>query len=132
METNPIVLVVDDEPFIRRALTFVLNREGYQTAVASDGDEALAKMRELKPRLVFLDVMMPRKNGFDVCAEARQDPEIRDIHIILLSARSQEEDRLRGLNLGANEYMTKPFSPAQILDRVRDVVGWPEATPVVR
>lgn len=130
MLSNPIVLVVDDEPFIRRALTFVLNREGYQTAQAADGVEALEKMRALKPRLVFLDIMMPRMDGFDVCAEARQDPEIRDMHIILLSAKSQEEDRIRGLSAGANEYMTKPFSPSQILDRVREVVGWPDPSPV--
>ena len=130
MLSNPIVLVVDDEPFIRRALTFVLNREGYQTAQAGDGVEALEKMRALKPRLVFLDIMMPRMDGFEVCAEARQDPEIRDMHIILLSAKSQEEDRIRGLSAGANEYMTKPFSPSQILDRVREVVGWPDPSPV--
>jgi two-component system, OmpR family, alkaline phosphatase synthesis response regulator PhoP len=121
------ILVVDDEPFILRALTFVLNREGYRTISASNGEEALARIREERPALVFLDVMMPRKDGFEVCREIKDDPVTAGVHIILLTAKGQDADRERGLAAGANEYMTKPFSPSEVVSRVREVVGWPEA-----
>jgi two-component system, OmpR family, alkaline phosphatase synthesis response regulator PhoP len=121
------ILVVDDEPFILRALTFVLNREGYRTMSASNGEEAIAKIRETRPPLVFLDVMMPRKNGFEVCQEIKADPSTAGVHIVLLTAKGQDADRARGLAAGANEYMTKPFSPSEVLARVREIVGWPEA-----
>lgn len=125
--SDKVILVVDDEPFILRALTFVLNREGYRTSSASNGDEALARIREMKPPLVFLDVMMPRKNGFEVCQEIKADPGTAGTHIILLTAKGQESDRARGMAVGADEYMTKPFSPSEVLARVREIVGWPEA-----
>jgi two-component system phosphate regulon response regulator PhoB len=121
------ILVVDDEPFILRALTFVLNREGYRTVTAANGEEALLRMRELRPDLVFLDVMMPKKNGFEVCQEAKRDPDLSRIFIILLTAKGQESDRVKGLAAGADEYMTKPFSPSEVLARVREIVGWPQA-----
>ena len=125
--SNKVILVVDDEPFILRALTFVLNREGYRTLSACNGDEALARIREAKPSLVFLDVMMPRRNGFEVCQEIKADPGTAGTHIILLTAKGQESDRARGMAVGADEYMTKPFSPSEVLARVREIVGWPEA-----
>jgi len=127
MSDTAMILVVDDEPFIRRALTFVLNREGYETATAADGTEALDKIRTLRPRLVFLDIMMPGKNGFEVCREIKQDASLRSTHVILLTARGQESDRSAGLSAGADEYMTKPFSPAHIVAKVRDLIGWPSA-----
>jgi two-component system, OmpR family, alkaline phosphatase synthesis response regulator PhoP len=132
MEPISAVLVVDDEPFIRRALTFVLNREGYETATASDGSEALQKIRALRPKLVFLDVMMPGRDGFEVCREIKADPLLRSTHVILLTARGQDSDRAAGLSAGADEYMTKPFSPSQVLARVRDLVGFPDAAAARR
>jgi DNA-binding response OmpR family regulator len=125
--SDKTILVVDDEPFILRALTFVLNREGYSTASATNGEEAMLRMREIHPRLVFLDVMMPKKNGFEVCREARADPELSKTRIILLTAKGQESDRAKGLAAGADEYMTKPFSPSEVLSKVREILGWPEA-----
>ncbi len=117
------ILVVDDTPFIVRSLTFVLKKQGYETITATDGEEAVAKIREEKPDLVFLDVMMPKKTGFEVCQEVRGSPEIGDPYIIMLTARGQEADRERGLRLGVNEFMTKPFSPSKIIERVKEVLG---------
>jgi len=117
------ILVVDDEPFIVRSLTFVLKKQGYETITATDGEEALAKIRHHKPDLVFLDVMMPKKNGYEVCQEVRANPEMSTVYIIMLTARGQEADRERGLRLGVNEFMTKPFSPSRVIERVKTVLG---------
>jgi len=117
------ILVVDDEPFIVRSLTFVLKRQGYKTITATDGEEAVIKIREEKPDLVFLDVMMPKKTGFEVCQEVRGSLDMGDPYIIMLTARGQEADRERGLRLGVNEFMTKPFSPSKIIERVKAVLG---------
>ena len=117
------ILVVDDEPFIIRSLTFVLKKEGYDVSSATNGEEALAKVRESKPNLMFLDVMMPKKNGYEVCQEMKSDPGLSDIHIIMLTAKGQETDREKGLSLGADEFMTKPFSPMKVVERVRELVG---------
>lgn len=122
MQHGPILLV-DDEPYIIRSLSYVLEREGYWVEVARNGQEAMQKIRELHPQLVFLDVMMPLKNGYEVCAEVREDPEIADTHIIMLSAKGQQIDRERGLLGGTDEYITKPFSPREILERVRVLVS---------
>jgi two-component system alkaline phosphatase synthesis response regulator PhoP len=117
------ILVVDDEPFIVRSLTFVLKKQGYKTITATDGEEAVIKIREEKPDLVFLDVMMPKKTGFEVCQEVRGSVDMGDPYIIMLTARGQEADRERGLRLGVNEFMTKPFSPSKIIERVKAVLG---------
>ncbi len=119
------ILVVDDEPHVIKSLTFVLSREGYDVSSAENGEDAMAKIRQSKPNLVFLDVMMPRKNGYEVCREVKQDSGLRDIHVIMLTAKGQEADREKGLDVGADEFMTKPFSPALIVKRVREVL--PEA-----
>ena len=121
--SDKTILVVDDEPFILRALTYVLNREGFHTMSATNGEEALAAIRTIKPLLVFLDVMMPSRNGFEVCQEVKADPATAGVHIILLTAKGQECDREVGRNAGANEYMTKPFSPAKILDMTREILN---------
>ena len=117
------ILVVDDAPFIVRSLTFVLKKQGYKTITATDGEEALTKIREEKPDLVFLDVMMPKRDGYEVCQEVRASPEMGDPYIIMLTARGQETDKERGLRLGANEFMTKPFSPSKVIERVKAVLG---------
>ena len=129
-ETGPILLV-DDEPYILRSLGYLLTREGYTVETVSNGEEALARVRELRPPLVFLDIMMPRMNGYEVCAQIKQDPALADTYVIMLSAKGQQVDRERGLLGGADEYMTKPFSPREIAQRVRSllVVGETGAPP---
>ena len=120
---SKMILVVDDEPHVIRSLTFVLNKEGYDTLVATDGEEAVEKIRESRPGLVFLDVMMPKKNGYEVCQEIKGDPHLQDTHVIMLTARGQEADREKGLSMGADEFITKPFSPLMAVERVRELLG---------
>ena len=117
------ILVVDDEPHVIKSLTFVLTREGYDVSSAENGEDAMAEIRQSKPSLVFLDVMMPKKNGYEVCREVKQDSRLRDIHVIMLTAKGQEADREKGLDVGADEFMTKPFSPMGIVEKVRELLG---------
>ncbi len=117
------VLVVDDEPFICRSLSFVLQKENYDVSEARNGEEALQVIRDIKPDLVFLDVMMPKMNGFDVTREVKADPELKGTKIILLTAKGQDADRAHGVEAGADDYMTKPFSPTKILERARRMLG---------
>ena len=122
---NHKVLVCDDEPFILKALTFIVKKEGHTVLEAKNGEEALDAIRSQRPSLVFLDVMMPRKNGYEVLEEVRKDPALKGTFIILLTAKGQDSDREKGLALGANEFMTKPFSPAVILTRMREILAAP-------
>ena len=115
------ILLVDDEPYILRSLSYLLTREGFTVETASNGEEGLNRLRELRPPLVFLDIMMPRMNGYEVCEQIKQDPAIASTYVIMLSAKGQQIDRERGLLGGADEYMTKPFSPREIAQRVRDL-----------
>jgi two-component system alkaline phosphatase synthesis response regulator PhoP len=115
------ILLVDDEPYILRSLSYLLTREGYAVTTASNGEEGLARVREARPRLVFLDIMMPRMNGYEVCEQIKQDPATADTYVIMLSAKGQQIDRERGLLGGADEYMTKPFSPREVAQRVREI-----------
>jgi len=117
------ILVVDDEPNIVRSLTFVLNKGGYDVFVAGDGVEAMSMIRDSKPNILILDVMMPNKSGYDVCNEIKADPELRDIHVVMLTAKGQVGDREAALSQGADEYMSKPFSPIEILARVKELLG---------
>ena len=117
------ILIVDDEPNIVRSLSFVLNKEGYDVSVAEDGDQAMAMIRGSKPNIIFLDVMMPKKNGYDVCQEIKSDPALMDIHVVMLTAKDQESERAKGLEHGADEYISKPFSPMKILARVRELLA---------
>ena len=121
--SQPKILVVDDEPFICRSLTFVLKKGNYEVLEARNGEDGLKAIREHKPDLVFLDVMMPKMDGFQVTQEVRADASLDDVKIILLTAKGQERDREIGKAAGADDYMTKPFSPSKILDRVREIVG---------
>ena len=116
------VLVVDDEPHVVKTLTFVLNKEGYEVFTAGNGEEAINQVHESKPDLMFLDVMMPKKNGYEVCRELKSDSNLKRIHIIMLSAKGQEADKEKALNLGADEFMTKPFSPAGVVTRVKELL----------
>lgn len=117
------VLIVDDDPNLVRALTFVLRKEGYVTDTATDGEEAINKTRQHKPDLIFLDVMMPKKNGYEVCQELKNDPYLDDIYIIMLTAKGQDMDRRKARNCGADEFITKPFSPATIVNKVNLYLG---------
>lgn len=117
------VLVVDDEPFICRSLSFVLRKDNYNVLEARNGEEALAAIRQHKPDLVFLDVMMPKINGFEVTRIVRADPTLAQVKIILLTAKGQDSDRETGRQAGADEYMTKPFSPTKILERARQILA---------
>ena len=121
--TQRTILVVDDEPFICRSLTFVPRKEDYRVLEARNGEDALAAIREHKPDLVFLDVMMPKLNGFQVTQAVRADASLDGVKIILLTAKGQECDREIGKTAGANDYMTKPFSPTKILDRAREILS---------
>ena len=116
------VLVVDDEPFICRSLSFVLRKENYEVLEARNGEEALEAIRTHRPDLVFLDVMMPKVNGFEVTELVKSDPELKNTRIILLTAKGQDSDRETGRRLGADDYMTKPFSPSKILERAREIL----------
>jgi len=117
------VLVVDDEPFILRSLSFVLKKGQLDVLEARDGEEALALIREHKPKLVFIDVMMPKMNGYDVVRAVRAEEELKDTHLVLLTAKGQESDRAVGMEAGANDYLTKPFSPSKILEMAQQILG---------
>lgn len=119
---KPRVLIVEDEPNIVLSLEFLLQREGYDTAVAADGEEALALARQLRPDVVLLDVMMPRRNGYEVCRAIRGDPGLAATPVIMVSAKGQEVEVLKGLELGASAYITKPFGNAEILEAIRAVL----------
>lgn len=125
-ELRPI-LVIDDEPYILRALSYLLSREGYDVETATNGEEGLMRLRALRPPLVFLDIMMPRMDGYEVCEQIKQDPSLAGTYVIMLSAKGQQVDRERGLLGGADEYMTKPFSPREVADRVHTLLRGAEA-----
>ncbi len=117
------ILIVDDDAFIRRPLEFILREEGYEPSTAADGNECLEKVARTPPDLIFLDVMMPGQDGFTVCSTLKSDPKTAAIPVILLSAKGQESDRERGLTLGAKDFMSKPYSPAELLRRVRELLS---------
>ena len=120
------ILIADDEPNILISLEFLMKREGYEVHLARDGQEALDTLRRERPRLVLLDVMMPRKTGFEVCQEVRNDDDIRATLILMLTAKGRETDVVKGLALGADAYMTKPFSTRDLVQKVREML---EAAP---
>jgi len=116
------ILIVDDEPFILKSLSFVLTKEGFQIETANNGLEAMEKIRRDKPDIVFLDIMMPKKNGMEVCEWIREDPVLKNIYVIILTAKGQELDREKGFSIGADEYMTKPFSPSSVVKRLKEIL----------
>jgi len=124
------ILVVDDEPDITALVAYHLARAGYRVSTAAAGPEALRAAREEQPDIVILDVMLPGVSGYDVLAELRRQEETRDVGVILLTARREEPDRIRGLTLGADDYLTKPFSPAELVLRVQGLLRRLEAPAV--
>lgn len=119
MVSKSKILVVDDEAHIVELIRFNLEKDGYRVVAAQDGREALKLAREERPDLIVLDVMLPGVDGFEVCRMIQRDNETGEIPIIMLTARSEEIDKILGLEIGADDYMTKPFSPRELLARVK-------------
>ena len=119
------VLIADDEPNIVISLEYLMKREGYAVSVARDGREALAAIRRDRPDLVLLDVMMPASIGFDVCQAVRADSELAGVKILLLTAKGRDTDLAKGMAIGADAYMTKPFSTQELAARVRALLESP-------
>ena len=119
------MLVVDDDDVIRQLIVVNLELEGFQVHVAVDGQDALDKVKSVRPHVVTLDIMMPRLDGWEAATRLRADPETADIRVILLSARAQEADLRRGDRIGVDAYLTKPFDPDELIDTVRRLAGQP-------
>lgn len=120
------VLIADDEVHIRTLIEQTLEDledEGVELLTANNGIDALALIREERPKLVFLDVMMPKMNGFDVCDSIKNELGMTNVYVVILTAKGQEFDRQRGAEVGADVYMTKPFDPDELLDKARHVLG---------
>jgi DNA-binding response OmpR family regulator len=122
----PKILIVDDEPFIRQLLELTLEEledEGVELLFAANGEEGLEIIRRENPCLVFLDVMMPKMNGFEVCNQVKNELNMADIYIVLLTAKGQEFDKEKGKEVGSDMYMTKPFNPDEVLAKAREITG---------
>ncbi len=117
------VLIADDDPNIVLALKFLMEKAGYRVRAVPDGQSAVAALAEERPDLVMLDVMMPGLNGYDVCAAIRADPGLAATRIVMLTAKGLDAERDRGLGLGADLYVTKPFSTKDVLAKVRELLG---------
>ena len=119
---RPLVVVVEDEPPLQKLLAYNLEAAGFETAQAFDGEEAVMLIEERPPDLLILDWMLPQLSGLELCRRLRRRPETAHLPVIMLTARGEEHDRLRGLETGADDYVTKPFSPAELIARVRAVL----------
>lgn len=117
------ILIADDEPNIVISLEFLMKKEGFQVAVAGDGEEAMAKVASFGPDLLLLDVMMPKKSGFEVCEALRADPERSGLLIVMLTAKGRDTEVAKGLALGADAYVTKPFSTKDLVAKVKNMLG---------
>ena len=116
------ILVVDDEIYIVHILEFTLTMEGYEVLTAADGEEALRRLEQDHPDLVVLDIMMPKVDGYEVLRRIRADEEFRHLPVILLSAKGRPIDRDTGLEIGADDYIVKPFSPRRLLEKIQDLL----------
>jgi two-component system phosphate regulon response regulator PhoB len=116
---TPLIFIVEDEPAQLEVLSYNLGKEGYQTVVADNGERALRLVEEIEPDLIILDWMLPEVSGIEVCRRLRARPETKRVPIIMLTARGEEGDRIRGLETGADDYIVKPYSPAEMVARVR-------------
>lgn len=119
---KPTILVADDEPSIVLSLQVLLQKAGYEVRVARNGEEAIQAVQAAKPDLILLDAMMPKRDGFDVCQSLRADPALADMPIIMLTAKSRDVERQKGMALGATDYITKPFSTRDLVATVRKYV----------
>lgn len=116
------VLIVDDEPNIVISLEFLMNQSGYEVGIARDGEEALAQMTAFQPDLVLLDVMLPLRSGFEVCQKIRENSAWNRVKVIMLSAKGRDVEMSKGLALGADAYITKPFSTKELVEQVRSLL----------
>lgn len=117
------ILIADDEPNILLSLDYLMKREGFEVHLARDGREALALLKTERPRLVLLDVMMPHMSGFEVCQALRADDALKDTLVLLLTAKGRDTDIAKGLGVGADAYMTKPFSTKELVQKVRAMLA---------
>ena len=117
------ILIADDEPNIVVTLEFLMKQKGYDVRVASTGEEALNAVREFVPDLILLDVMMPRMSGYDVCQRVRENPDWHGIRIIMLSAKGRDVEVTKGMAIGADAYVTKPFSTKDLIAKVQELLG---------
>lgn len=123
MKASQKILIVDDEPGIVMSLEFLMKKEGYQVYIARDGAEALDIIRQEHPDLVVLDVMMPSVDGYEVCRQVKEDESLRRTKVIFLSAKSKDTDIEKGLSLGADLYLTKPFSTRNLMAKVQELTA---------
>jgi Response regulators consisting of a CheY-like receiver domain and a winged-helix DNA-binding domain len=116
------ILVVEDEPNIVLSLQFLMKKAGFDVRVARDGEEALSAVEDRAPDLILLDVMIPKRDGYDVCQTIRANPDWKNIYIIMLTAKGRDVDREKGVALGANDYITKPFSTRDLTEKVKQLL----------
>ena len=117
------ILVVDDEIYIVHILDFSLGMEGYEVITALDGEQALERMKSERPDLVVLDIMMPKLDGYEVCKAIKSNPSTKQTPVILLSAKGRNVDQKLGFDVGADDYITKPFSPRKLVERINQLLG---------
>lgn len=117
--SGALVLIADDEPSIRETVGFILEMEGFRVAMAEDGEQALEQVRLLRPPVLLLDAMMPRRDGFDVCRAIKGDAELAGTHVVMLTAMGQQRDRERAFAAGADYFVTKPFDETELLSLLR-------------
>ena len=122
MMTPRKILVVDDEPDIVELVSYNLKKEGFEVSAAADGEEALAKIRKERPDFIILDLMLPGIHGMEICRILRNDPGTKNVPVIMLTARGEEVDKILGLEMGADDYITKPFSPRELSARIKAVM----------
>jgi len=119
------IVLAEDEPQIARLVEFKLKKEGYQVICKGNGEEALAAIKTEEPDLILLDVMMPVMDGYEVLRRVKEDENLKNIPVVMLTARAQERDVVKGIDMGADDYITKPFHPAELLARVKRILGKP-------
>jgi DNA-binding response OmpR family regulator len=117
------ILIVDDEPNIVTSLEFLMRREGFEVDIAADGEQALRAVGRIVPDLVLLDIMLPRLNGFEVCEKLRNDPRSSGVKIVMLTAKGRDTDVQKGMALGADLYVTKPFSTKELVEQIRQMLA---------
>jgi len=117
------ILIVDDEPNIVLALELLMKKEGYEVHTVDDGERAVQAAKELRPDLILLDIMMPKMDGYEVCQKIRSDTLLKDVSIIMLTAKGREVEREKGMALGADHYITKPFSTRQVVMKVKEIMA---------
>lgn len=126
---KPLVMIVEDEAALVTMLRYNLEKEGFRVSEASDGEEALTVVEETSPDLILLDWMLPMMSGIEVCRQLRRKPGTKEVPIVMITARGEEQDKIRGLNTGADDYITKPFSMPELMARIRALLRRTQPTP---